>query len=184
MASYTRRYFGPSTYTGVAKTLHWLVVALVVAQFATKLIPAGAVNEDTLDAWHIAIGPTILLVMILRLAWRATHTPPPPPADIPPPLQLLARVTHWAFYALLIVTPVIGWISASAFGARPSLLGIVALPMLTAKDKAVAERWGDVHGTLAWLVLALIALHIAGALFHLLVKKDGVMARMLPGAAR
>lgn len=172
---------GGGSYTEVAKGLHWLVAALVVIQFATKLVPPGAMSEDALDAWHIAIGPTILLAMLVRLAWRATHTPPPTPTDIPAPLQLLARATHWAFYALLIVMPVIGWVSASAFGARPTLLGLFGLPLLAAKDKAVAERWGDIHGVLAWVVLALIALHVAGAVYHAAIKKDGVLARMLPG---
>lgn len=171
----------PTSYTGVAKGLHWLIAALVLLQFVTKLMPAGAMSEDALDAWHLAIGPAILLVMLVRLVWRLTHTPPPPPADISPVLQIVSRVTHWAFYAILILLPIGGWISASGFGARPTVLGVVPLPMLIGKDKAAAETWGDIHGVFAWVLLALIGLHILGALYHLAVKKDGVMGRMLPG---
>lgn len=171
-------------YDGVFKLFHWTIVALLLIQFATKLIPTGAfawASEDALNAWHLSVGPTIWALMLLRLFWRLTHHVPPPPSDLPPVLQWFARATHWSFYALLTTFPVLGWISASAYGVRPYLLGLIPLPALASKDEALAERVGDVHGTLAWLLLLVIALHVSGALFHLLVKRDRVMQRMLPG---
>ncbi len=181
MSGYAVASAAPRSYTGVAKGLHWLIAALVVLQFVTKLMPPGAMTEQALNAWHLAIGPAILLIMLLRLAWRLTHTPPPPPADLSPVLQFVSRATHWAFYAILILLPIGGWMSASGFGARPTLLGLFPLPMLIDKDKAAAETWGEIHGVFAWVLLGLIGLHILGALYHLAVKKDGVMGRMLPG---
>lgn len=171
-------------YDPVARTFHWLIVVLIVVQVSLALVlpsilPATA--EDSLTAWHLSVGSTILLVMLLRLAWRLTHPPPPPPADLSPPLQLLSRATHWAFYAILVVLPLLGWTAASAYGATVRLFGLIPLPALVAPDKPFAESVGDVHGTVALVLLALIALHIAGALYHAFVKRDRVIHRMLPG---
>ena len=171
-------------YDGVQKTLHWVVVGLVGTQFVTKLItPAGfsGVTEAGLNRWHLAVGPTILLLMLVRLAWRMARGAPPAPAELANPLQLLSRLTHWAFYGLLLVIPVLGWISASEYGARPTLLFLFGLPALAAPNERAAAWWGELHGTLAWLLLATIALHVAAACWHGLARDDGVFARMMPG---
>ena len=162
-------------YDAVSRTFHWLVVALVLAQITIALVlptilPKSA--EDSITAWHLATGSTILLVMLLRLAWRLTHPMPPAPTDLPPALRVLARGTHWAFYLVLILLPLLGWMAANAYGATPWLL---------APNQAVAETIGTAHKAVATLLLALIALHVSGALYHALVKRDGVIRRMLPG---
>jgi len=168
-------------YNGVAQAFHWTVLALVVVQYATKWLPGGfaTLSGKQLDTWHLAVGPTILLVMVLRLGWRLSHHVPPPPSDLPVSLRLLSRATHWLFYAILIVLPVLGWVAASGFGAPVSLLGVVPLPALSSQDKGLAEAVGSVHGALAWALLAIIALHVSGALYHALVKRDHVVGRML-----
>jgi cytochrome b561 len=173
-------------YDPVSRAFHWLVVALVATQVTIALVlpavlPASA--EETIAAWHLAVGSTILLVMLLRLAWRLTHPMPPAPADLPPALRGLARGTHWAFYLVLIVLPLLGWTAANAYGATPRLLGLIPLPKIAATDKAFAETIGAAHKTVALLLVALIALHVSGALYHALVKRDGVIRRMLPGRA-
>lgn len=171
-------------YDPVSRTFHWLVVALVAAQITIALILPAALPEsagDTIVAWHLAVGSTILLVMLLRLAWRLAHPMPPAPADLSPALRWLARGTHWAFYVVLIVLPLLGWTAANAHGATPRLLGLIPLPRLVAPDEAFAEAVGTVHKTVALLLLVLIALHVSGALYHALVKRDGVIRRMLPG---
>lgn len=170
-------------YGGVARLLHWAIVLLVVVQLATKAVPVGwlgVFSEERLNAWHLGVGPMILVIMLVRLGWRLTHAPPPPPRDLPLGLQLLSRATHWAFYALLVLIPVIGWAAASGYGAAATLLGIVPLPAIAAKNDRLAETLGALHGTLAWVLLAVIALHVAGALYHGVVKRDGVLGRMLP----
>ena len=171
-------------YDGVAQSFHWLVLLLVVAQYATKWLPDGfaSLSEKQLNGWHLAIGPAVLLIMLLRLAWRFTHPAPPPPSDLPMSLRILSRGTHYLFYAILIVLPVLGWIAASGYGASVSLLKLVPLPALIGKDKSLAESVGSVHGALAWALLAVIVLHVSGALYHGLVKQDGVIKRMVPGA--
>lgn len=171
-------------YDPVSRIFHWLVVALVLAQVIIALVLPSVLPEsagDSITAWHLAMGSTILLVMLLRLAWRLAHPPPPAPADLPPFLRILARGTHWAFYLVLILLPLLGWMAANAYGATPRLLGLIPLPRLLAPDQALAETIGTVHKTVATFLLALIALHVSGALYHALVKRDGVIRRMLPG---
>lgn len=150
----------------------------------TKLVSPkifAGVTEDGLDAWHLAVGPTILLLMLVRLVWRMTHRPPPAPSDLAPALQLLSRVTHWSFYGLLIAIPVLGWLSASGFGARPTLMFLFHLPAIAPANERSAEAWGTVHGLLAWALAGVIALHVSGALWHGLALGDGVFSRMMPG---
>lgn len=171
-------------YDAVAKSFHWLVAALIAAQFATELIPNEWASEEALASWHVSIGPSILALMLLRLVWRLTHRPPPAPADLPPGLRVLSRATHWAFYVLLIALPLLGWTAASGFGATPYLFGVIPLPALIDKDKPTAEAIGGAHGLLAWALLAVIALHVAGALYHATVKRDGVVGRMLPAGGK
>lgn len=171
-------------YNSVARAFHWAVAALIAMQVSIALIlpsvlPASA--EEGLSAWHFAVGSTVLVLMVLRLAWRLTHTPPPPPADLSPGLRTLSRATHWGFYAILIGLPLLGWTAASAYGASVRLFGLIPLPALVAPDKAFAEQVGRVHATVAFALVALVALHIAGAAYHALVKRDGVVRRMLPG---
>ncbi len=174
------------SYTSVAKMFHWLTVALLIVQYVTefglpRLLPKS--DEGTLIAWHLSVGPTILLVVLLRLAWRLTHPPPPAPVDLSAPLRLLSRATHWGMYALLIVQPLLGWTAASAYGATPYLLGVIPLPALVGKDEAFGTQVGHIHGAVALLLLALIALHISGALYHALIKRDGVIWRIMPSRA-
>ena len=171
-------------YDPVAQGFHWLVALLLAAQYLTELLPRVLPKqyENSFAGAHVSIGPTILLLMVLRLGWRLANPPPPAPRDLPASLRLLSRVTHWLFYAGLIVLPVLGWVSASAFGVTPYLLGLIPLPMLVGKAQAFGEAVGSVHGAVALAILALVALHVAGALYHALVKKDGVVRRMVPGA--
>lgn len=170
-------------YDPVLQALHWTILVLLILQYLTKLIPpntlAGA-SEDSLNAWHLAIGPSILALMLFRLAWRLTHPIPPPPADLSLGMQVFSRATHWALYGLLILLPFLGWFAASGFGATPYLFGISPLPPLVARNKDFAEMIGGVHGIVAWVLLAVIALHVSGALYHVFIKRDGVIRRMLP----
>lgn len=171
-------------YDGVARAFHWLVVAMLVVQYSVALLLASFLPksaEETLANWHFAMGSSVCVVMLARLLWRLTHTPPPPPADLSPGVRLLSRVTHWTFYAGFIVLPVLGWFAASAHGAQVKLAGLIPLPMLVPKDDPFGKAMQTVHPVIAVMLLALIALHIAGALYHAFIKRDGVVGRILPG---
>ena len=171
-------------YGGVAQAFHWLVAALIALQAVIALVLPSVLPEGgggTLAAWHFAVGSTVLVMMVLRLGWRLTHAPPPPPGDLSRPVQLLSRATHWGMYGLLLLAPVLGWVAGNAFGVTVRVAGLVPLPALVGQDKALGEQVGAVHQAVVFNFLALLALHLAGSAYHGWVKKDGVVRRMLPG---
>ncbi len=183
-AGLTTQAAGGWRYDGVARAFHWVVVAMLVVQYSVALLLASILPksaEDSLIAWHFSMGSSVCVVMLARLAWRLTHPVPPPPADLSPGLQMLSRLTHWTFYAGFIVLPVLGWAAASAHGAQVRLAGLIPLPMLGTKDNPFGTAMQTVHPIIAVTLLAVIALHIAGALYHAFVKRDGVVGRILPG---
>jgi cytochrome b561 len=174
-------------YTSTAKALHWVIVALMTAQyiFAWAMPHIGRNTPvTTLISLHFSFGMIILAVAIVRLGWRLTHTEPEHKDDLPPWQQRASRLMHWALYVLLFVVPILGWINTSYRGMPIVMFG-AELPTLVAKGSA-GWRWtGDVHGLLAnYLLLGLIGLHAGAALYHYFVRRDGVLQRMLPRARR
>ena len=138
-------------YTSTAKILHWLIVVLVVAQFIVAwTMPHIGRNTPvtTLISLHFSFGVMILVVAIVRLAWRATHGEPVPLDGMPPWQVHSARLVHWLLYVLLLVVPVLGWMNASWRGMPLVLFG-VEIPKLVA-TRAPGWGWtGDVHSLLA-----------------------------------
>jgi cytochrome b561 len=172
-------------FSGTAKALHWTIVALLIVQFVLSWTMPEIKRDtkpDTLINLHLSFGVLILFVAVIRLGWRATHAEPPPQDGLPPWQLQSARVVHWLLYALLFVLPILGWINASWRGFPVSPFGLFELPKLVA-TRAPGLRWtGDVHTLLAYYaMLTLIALHVAAALYHYFVRRDGVLQRMLPG---
>jgi len=174
-------------YDGVAKTLHWLVFALVLAQFSVAIampdIGRGTV-PGTLINLHMSIGVAILLLVAVRWLWRAGHDVPLATGDLPRWEQRVARATHVLLYALLVANPILGWANASARDWKISVFGTFSLPHLVAPRARIGMIAGDVHQFLAWTLLVLIGLHVAAALYHRFVRHDGVLQRMLPGRAK
>ena len=172
----------PDRYSRAAIALHWLLALLIVANFAL-----GAYMHDLpfsmtrlkLFNWHKWAGVTILALSALRLAWRLTHRPP---ADLPAPAwqQQAAHGTHLALYALFFAVPLVGWAYSSAAGYPIVWFGVLPLPDFVPKDKALAELIKPWHETLAWALMALVALHIAAAIKHQFIDRDGLLARMRP----
>ena len=173
---------GSDRYDIVARLAHWLIVGLIVTQFAIAWtmpdIGRGTMPID-LIAWHLSVGAAILFVALVRLAWRLTHRAPPPPRDLSPLFQMVSRVTHFLLYALLIVLPLMGWANASARGWSVRLFGAVPLPSLVAKGSPFGRQMGDIHGTTAIIFLVVIGLHVAGALYHAIILRDRTLQRML-----
>ena len=171
-------------YTGTAKTLHWTIVALLIVQFiAAWTMPdiKRDTKPDTLINLHISVGVLILFVAVLRLARRVGHPEPPPQDGLPPWQVQSARAVHWLLYALLFVLPVLGWLNASWRGFPVIMFGL-ELPKLLA-TRAPGWGWtGDVHALLAtYGLLTLVGLHVAAALYHYFIRRDGVLQRMLLG---
>jgi cytochrome b561 len=174
-----------NSYTGTAKTLHWLIVALLIAQFVVAWTMPHMKRDtkpETLINLHLSIGVLILFFAVVRLGWRAIHPEPPPEESLPPWQVQSARVLHWLLYLLLLAIPVLGWINASWRGFPVAMFGL-ELPKLIAA-RAPGWRWtGDVHTLLAtYALLALVGLHVAAGLYHYFIRRDGVMQRMWPGS--
>jgi cytochrome b561 len=177
---------GIRAYGRTAKALHWLVFVLVAAQFIVAIampdIGRGT-KPDTLINLHMSLGFTIVAVIAVRWLWRVGHPVSLVTADVPLWEQTAARVTHVLLYVLLFANPFLGWANASARDWDIVMFG-KALPHLVAAQSRVGRVAGDVHVYLAWSLLALIGLHVGAALYHHFVRHDGVLQRMLPGAAR
>ncbi len=174
-----------ASYTGTAKTLHWLIVVLLIAQFIFAWIMPHIGRDTpvtTLISLHFTFGVIVLAVAIVRLVWRATHPEPAPENGLPPWQHLSALIVHWLLYALLFVIPLLGWMDASRRGMPVVMFGL-ELPKLL-ETRAPGWGWtGDVHGLLAnYAMLALVALHVTAALYHQFIRHDGVLKRMLPGS--
>ena len=170
-------------YTATAIALHWLAALLIFTTF-----PLGVyVHEMALSplklqlvSYHKWLGVTIFLLTVIRLAWRGIHVPPPLPETIPLWQQRAAHALHLLLYVLLLAIPLSGWLMSSAKGFPVVYLGLVQLPDLVGKDKALGELLTEVHEMLNFGLLVLVALHIAAALKHHFIEHDATLRRMLP----
>jgi cytochrome b561 len=166
-----------------ARFFHWATVLVLAGQYGIGWTMPD-VHRDThpvgIIAWHLGVGTAVLLLVIVRLLWRGTHSAPPEPTTLPPILGLVARVTHWILYGLLLVLPLLGWANASSRGWTVNLLGVIALPPLSTNGSSLGDAMGDWHQVCAWILLALIATHVLAALFHHFILRDSTLRRMLP----
>jgi cytochrome b561 len=170
----------PARYTGVAIALHWLLALGIVGAFGVGLymheLPVSPTRLKLYN-WHKWAGVTILALSALRLLWRLTHRPP---ADVPMPgwQAAVAHATHIGLYGLFFAVPLIGWAYSSAAGYPIVWFGVLPLPDFVPVDKALAEAIKPWHERSAWLLALLVALHVAGALKHHFVDRDGLIDRM------
>ena len=170
-------------YDVIAQTLHWLVFALVFAQFligwAMPEIHRDTPREGLVD-WHLSVGATLMFVVVLRLVWWFTH--PVPLATTMKAWEIrLAKHVHNVLYLLLLAIPLLGWVAAGYFGYTVHLFGPFTLPALADNIMEWAHEVGDVHAVLTNVLIGVVGLHIVGALYHSFIVRDRVMQRMLPG---
>jgi cytochrome b561 len=163
--------------------LHWLVALLVFAQLGLGVYAAGLPLGIERLRWlshHKSLGLAILALLLFRLAWRAANRPPPLPDSLAAWERRAAPVTHWLIYCLLVLTPLSGWLHASAAGLSVNWFGLVQVPDLVARSRGMSELLKQAHLALVVMLAALLAGHVAAALRHALVLRDGVFRRMLP----
>jgi cytochrome b561 len=172
-------------FTATAIALHWLVFALIAGGFTLALVmtdlPLSPLKLKYY-AWHKWIGVTVFLLAVARVAWRLTHAAPALPAAMPAWQHRAAAFSHALLYVLILVIPLSGWLYSSATGVPTVYLGLLQLPDLLTRDKALAEVLKNVHLALNYSMLALVVVHGGAALKHHFIDGDDVLARMLPFA--
>jgi cytochrome b561 len=169
-------------FTPLQRLLHWLMAVCILAML---FIGVGMVSTImpkflTLVSIHKPLGIAILVLALLRLAVRLRYGAPPLPSDLPVPMKLAAELSHYALYALMIAMPLIGWAMLSSAAYPIVLFGGVRLPP---SDSVHALLW-DAHFYLAFVFFALILMHVAAALFHAFIRRDGVFNAMAPVSIR
>ncbi len=170
-------------YHGAAKGLHWLMALLIAG-----LIPLGLYMHELplspqklqLYSWHKWAGVTVFMLLLVRLATRIAFPPPPLPSQISRLQQQAAHAGHLALYGLMLAIPLSGWLMSSAKGFQTVWFGLLPIPDLIGKDKALGELLAEVHELLNWTLVAVLAAHVGAALKHHWIDRDGVLARMLP----
>src|SRR4030088_806775 len=172
-------------YGTTAKVLHWLVVALLLVQY-----PIGWLMPDihrgppgTPMTLHISFGILILILILLRFAWRLTH-PVAPESSLPAWQRLSSEAMHWLLYLLVLATTLTGWLFASFRGWSVSLFYIFPLPMLASNNPAAIKYIDGWHQAAEWALLGAIGLHVVVALVHIFIYRDRIMQRMLPSVSK
>jgi cytochrome b561 len=176
-------------YNRLAIALHWLLALAIVGAFGMGLYMHDlpfSVQRVKLFNWHKWAGITILALSAARLLWRLARPPPPLGARIsaamPPWQHGLHRGVHLGLYLMFFAVPLLGWAYSSAAGVHVVWFGVLPLPDLVAPDKALADEvLKPLHRVAAYLLAALVSLHVAGALKHQFVDRDGLLWRMWPG---
>lgn len=172
-------------YTLTAMALHWLVFVLIAGGFALAVymtdLPLSPLKLKYYS-WHKWLGLSVFLFALVRLAWRLSHAAPPLPAAMPAWQRNAANVSHALLYVLILVIPLSGWLYSSAAGVPTVYFGLLQLPDLVTRDKALAELLKSVHLTLNYTLLALVAVHAGAAIKHHFIDGDDVLSRILPFA--
>lgn len=167
-------------FSPLQRVLHWLMAAMVLAMLFIGVAMVSTLKPRflTLVAIHKPLGIAILVLVALRLVARWRYGAPPLPADLPALQAIGAKLSHVVLYGLLIAMPLIGWGMLSAGGYPVVILGSFHLPQILPHDDRLHAILRTAHTFLAYLFFATILLHIAAALFHALIRRDGVFRAM------
>src|SRR5260370_14120599 len=129
--------------------------------------------------FHVCFGIVILILIVLRLAWRLAH-PVAPENSLPAWQRLSSETVHWLLYALVLATTVTGWLFASFRGWSISFFYLAPMPMLASENAAAGKAFDGLHQAMEWTLLVVIGIHVAGAMVHIFIYRDPIMQRMLP----
>lgn len=176
---------GKTRYDGLAMLFHWVLAIAIIGTFSVGWYMADlpfSMTRLKLFNWHKWAGVTILALSALRLLWRLSHRPP---ADLPMPgwQKLGAHAVHWLLYAAFFAVPLSGWAYSSAAGFPIVWFGVLPLPDFVGKDKELAESLKQLHQFFAYGLGLLVLAHLGAVVKHVVLDKDGLLRRMLPGRA-
>ncbi len=174
-----------SSWGSVSRWFHWILGVTVIGMLAfgwwMNHIPARP-DRVFYRSIHADIGYVLLLLMVVRLLWRIIDPKPALPSDTPRWLRISAHINHWALYIVTIMVATLGWAHSGAHKQDyADWFGLFRVPQITSPDKAVADAYEDRHIFFAYVLLALIVIHVVAALWHHFVKRDRVTARMVDG---
>jgi cytochrome b561 len=172
----------------LSRALHWILGLAIIGMLAygwwfNHLAPRPV--RFFHRSIHADVGYIILLLMAARLIWRAVNPVPARPAGARPWERALALANHWALYIVTMVVALLGWAHSGAH--KPDyadFFGLFRMPQFTSTDKAMADLYEDLHIYAAYVLIALVVIHILAAIYHVTAKDDDVMARMTTGEGR
>jgi len=171
-------------YTKTAILLHWLTALLIIAAFTLGLvmtdIPGLTPTKLKYYSWHKWLGVTVLTLAVIRVLWRKANRPPAHPASMTALQTKMADGMHYLLYFLILAVPVSGYLYTTAAGVPVVYLGLFQIPSLFAADPALKEVLKPVHYWLNMILAAAVLGHVAAALKHHFIDRDGVLKRMLP----
>ncbi|MGE5504959.1 MAG: cytochrome b [Actinomycetota bacterium] len=172
----------PERYDPVAQALHWgmavAMIALWVVGQSLEALPKGPMRTEVIGL-HKAVGVLILVLAVVRLGWRAVRPAPALPATMTAREVLGAKLGHAALYALMVLMPIDGVLLSQSGGRAVSVFGLV-LPTLVDKSEPMHEAFEAGHAVMGWVLAAVLAVHVAAALYHHYRLKDDVLRRMVP----
>ena len=174
----------PTRFSALQRVLHWLMAAAIIAMLFIGVGMVTTVHPRylTLVAVHKPLGIAILALALCRIVLRLRRGAPPLPADLPHVQQLGAHASHLALYGMMVAMPLIGWAMLSAGGYPITLGGALRLPPIAPHDDAWYAVLRTAHVWLAYAFFVTILAHLAAALMHALIRRDGVFATMAPWA--
>ncbi|OUL92001.1 cytochrome b [Paraburkholderia hospita] len=174
----TSRHFSP-----LARLLHWTMAVLILAMLFVGVAMVATVSHAhaTLIALHRPLGVALLVLALIRVVVRLKNGSPPLPDDMPALQRFAAKASHLVLYGLFIAMPLIGWAMLSAGGYPVMLFGAWHLPAIVPQNVDLFALLRALHTWLAFTLFATVLAHIAAALFHGLIRRDGVFSSMARG---
>lgn len=174
-------------YTSTAIVLHWLIALLLLGQFVFGLmlddIPRGTPERGMYVNLHKSSGILIGLLIVLRLAWRLMHAPPPLPDSMPPWQRHVARLSHAVLYLCMLILPLSGYLASNFSKHGIKFFNLVRLPPWGPDDRALYVLFNQTHHIAALLLALFVGLHVLAAGKHMLIDRDGLLWRMWPRRA-
>jgi len=173
------------SWGSVSRSFHWILGAAIIGMIAygwwMNHFPARA-DRFFYRSIHADIGYVVLLLTVIRLVWRGVNPAPELPEDTPRWQRQASRISHWALYLVTILVAMLGWAHSGARDPNyASWFGLFKVPQFTSPDRAAAGAYEERHIFFAYVLLALIVLHIAAAAWHHFIRRDSVTARMVRG---